>query len=625
MQLLHHLRTRKLLLILDNYEHLLPRTELISEILGATPDVKIIVTSRQRLNVQEEWGFPIRGLSYPQHAISNHTDFDTVQLFEQRAAQADAHFQLTETDKPFIVRICEVAQGNPLAIELAAAWTRLLSCQEIAEAIENNWDFASTELRNVPERHRSMNAVFEHSWSGLSSKEQTGFMKLSIFRNGFIQSAAQDVADTPIALLTSLRDKSFLTHSANGRYEIHELLRRYGEMRLNEQPGELADTQGKFIAHYGNLLEDLRDAMWDSRHKQAVTQIKGEIDNIRHAWNLALLRSSWGFFNQSAESVWHYYNDTNLFEEGIALFQQAIARLAPVMHDSNQAFVLAQLFHGPGWFAQRLGRVVEAKRLANQSISFLNTSGLRHVHKEMLIKGSACFIALSLKDYHEARRYAEEILASGQQSGDEQVLAGGNFFHGVISRATADFNAARIHLYEAARAFEKFGSQWIRAYVLSEVGQVELATENWSTAKTLLRKSINLFYEHDDIGNVSATLSLLGTASLKLGLQAEGAAYFYEALQKSSSVHALPITIDALIEIALLLVDAAELATASDILKIVHSRPEIRHDARLRVDRILTSLNRSSLPVPDNEVETTDDIQQAIALALKVENLLRKK
>ena len=122
-------------MLIDNYEHLLPHTDLITEILDAAPNVKIVITSRERLKVQAAWGFPVGGLSYPSQMDSDYDEFDTVQLFEQRAAQMDSRVMLSDADTPFIGRICALIQGNPLAIELAATWTRMLTCQEIAEAI----------------------------------------------------------------------------------------------------------------------------------------------------------------------------------------------------------------------------------------------------------------------------------------------------------------------------------------------------------------------------------------------------------------------------------------------------------------------------------------------------------
>lgn len=623
-QLLHYLHARKLLLIFDNYEHLLPRTELISEIIRTTSDVKIMVTSRERLNVQEEWTFPVKGLSYHQFENSHDHEFDTVRLFQQRATQVATSQVLTESDRPYILRIGALAQGIPLAIEMAAAWTRILSCQEIAESIEHNWDLLSSELQNVPQRHRSMNAVFEHSWERLSEEERTAFMRLSIFRGGFTQEAAQIVANIQLPVLLSLLDKSFIWRREKGRYEIHDLLRRFGEIRLNLLPDKLADTHVKYVAYYGKLLEDLRNPMWETSHKQAVSQVRSEIDNIRYAWKLAALQCTWTFFDQSAESLWHLYNTTNLFEEGITLFQQGITVLEPLKQYPAHASVLAQLFHGHGWFLQRLGRFVEAKQLVEKSVELLRENKLVDPHLDMVIKGSACYIALTTNDFEKAQSYAEEMLIAGEQSGDRLISAAGHYFSGVVSRLTSNTATTKMHIYEAARYLENYGSQWTNAYVLRELGQIEFSEANFVLARTHLKKSVSIFEDFGDVGNVAATLLLLGTTHFKIGDIGLAASCYYDALEQSTNVHALSVTLDALIEIALLLIGESEQATASEILNKVQSHPEIGQDAGLRVDRLLMNLSETRLPVPDNEAETIDDLEQAIALAWKVQKLLRK-
>jgi transcriptional regulator with XRE-family HTH domain/tetratricopeptide (TPR) repeat protein len=623
-QLLHHLHTQKLLLIFDNYEHLLPRTELISEIIGTTSDIKIMVTSRERLNVQEEWIFPVKGLSYPQFENSNDHEFDTVRLFQQRATQVASSQVLTENDRPYILRIGVLAQGIPLAIEMAAAWTRMLSCKEIAEAIEQNLEVLSTELHNIPERHRSMNAVFEHSWKRLSEEERIAFMRLSIFRGGFTQEAAQNVGKAELPLLLNLLDKSFIWRSEKGRFAIHDLLRRFGEARLNGLPDKLADTQATFVGYFGKLLEDLRNPMWEPRHKQAVADVKGEIDNIRYAWNLASIQYTWMFFGQSAESLWQFYNTTNLFEEGVTLFQQGITVLAPLLEYPAHASALAQLFHGAGWFLQRLGRPVEAKSLVDKSLELLRESKVDDPHTNMVIKGSACTIALMTNDLEEAENYAEEIMASGKQSGDRLTMAAGHYFSGAVSRLTSNVATSKMHLVEAIRYLENYGSQWINSYVLRELGQVEFSEANFMSARTHLEESVSTFKDFGDIGNSAATLVLLGTTYFKIGDSGLAVSCYYEALEQSTIVHALSVTLDALVEIALLLLRESELATASYILRIVQAHPEIRHDIRLRIDGILMDLNGTILIVPDNEVEADNNLEQAIALAWKVENLLHK-
>lgn len=191
-QLLDYLCKKKMLLVLDNFEQLLTGAELLSEIVATAPQMNLLVTSRERLHLREEWGFDVIGLPFPQGQESSiESDpealeaFDAVQLFVQRARQTKVDFHLTQKESCAVVHICQLVDGMPLALELAATWMRMMSCQEIATEIEKNLDFLSTSLRNLPTRHRSLRAVFEQSWQLLSEMERTSFKKLSVFSRRF--------------------------------------------------------------------------------------------------------------------------------------------------------------------------------------------------------------------------------------------------------------------------------------------------------------------------------------------------------------------------------------------------------------------------------------------------------
>ena len=259
----------------------------------------------------------------------------------------------------------------------------------------------------------------------------------------------------------------------------------------------------------------------------------------------------------------------------------------------------------------------------NTSLTWLKTSELTDVRNEMLIKGSAFLLAKALNDDEEAKRYAAECLKIGQQSGDEIALAAGRLFCGIIARATGDTGTAKNLLHEAVRYFESFDGQWALAYLLNEWGQVELVERNFSAAKSLFQRSVDLFYDHDDVGNAAGTLILLGQTHVNMGHKAQAAACFYEALQQSSAVHALPVTVDALIEIALLLVDAAEWTAASGIFRVVRSHPAVRQEARVRVDTQLASMSKLSSPEPEAGEDLSNDLQRAITAAFEAEAALR--
>src|SRR5579859_1028258 len=256
-QLLHYLCDQHLLLVLDNFEHLLDGAGLVSEILAGSPGVKVLATSRERLNLQPEWVFEVRGMSYPRPDEVNRgplEGYSAVELFVQSARRAWTGFAMSESDVPSVVRICALVAGLPLALELAATWVRTLSCAEVAQEIERDLGFLTTSQRDVPERHRSLRAVFDHSWRLLAADEQRVLRRLAVFRGGFGREAAEQVAGASLPLLAALLDKSLMSRNAAGRYDLHELIRQYLGEQLMEA-GEVQPIRSQHLAYYLHLAE----------------------------------------------------------------------------------------------------------------------------------------------------------------------------------------------------------------------------------------------------------------------------------------------------------------------------------------------------------------------------------
>ena len=211
--------------------------------------MKIIVTSRERLHLQWEWLYEVQGLDYPHdEAAIDIEHFSAVQLFLQTARRMRARFSLAD-EQPHVLRICQLVEGLPLGLELAASWIRVMACREIAQQIERNLDVLSDQLKDVPDRHHSARAVFEYSWSLLAPEEQAVFMKLAVFPGGFRREAAEKVAGAPLSLLFTLVDKSLLRASATGRYDMHSLLHQFVSEKL-VQSGQESAIQLRLIHYY---------------------------------------------------------------------------------------------------------------------------------------------------------------------------------------------------------------------------------------------------------------------------------------------------------------------------------------------------------------------------------------
>ena len=284
-QLLAYLRGKKLLLILDNLEHLLPPARgeiagnlpparggdrggasLLADILAHAPGVVILATSRQRLELREECVYAVEGLAYPREtrflegtetrflSETGFLTYDALALFLSCARRADRRFALTTDDQATVVRICQLVEGLPLGVELAAAAIGARSAAEISGEIGRTLDFLAATARNVPDRQRSLRAAFEHSWQLLAPAAQAILAGLSVFRGGFTAEAARQVAAAAPADLSGLVDRSLLRYDGAGRYDVHQALRPYAAEKLAADPAGQAIVEAQHARHFAAFL-----------------------------------------------------------------------------------------------------------------------------------------------------------------------------------------------------------------------------------------------------------------------------------------------------------------------------------------------------------------------------------
>lgn len=330
--LLDALRSKSLLLILDNFEHLLDGAEVISRILAHAPGVKVLVTSRERLNLHEEWLYEIQGLAFPeldQRTFENGGSeaYGALALFVNSARRIRPDFTLTAEDSPHVVDICHMVEGMPLGIELAASWVQVLSCGDIAREIRKSLDFLTTSMRNLPARHRSLRAVFESSWQQLAPHEQTSLAQLSVFRGGFTLEAAAAVAGASLHLLLALVEKSLLRRERSGRFEMHEMLRQYAGQKLDE--ASEAATHERHCAYYTRFLEEQFQLHKGPQQPAALHAIGLEIDNIRSAGLNALNRRDSAALRIMIEPLFHFFHAHNRHQQQQELLARAVEIFDP--------------------------------------------------------------------------------------------------------------------------------------------------------------------------------------------------------------------------------------------------------------------------------------------------------
>ncbi|MCB8979015.1 MAG: AAA family ATPase [Ardenticatenaceae bacterium] len=286
-QLLTALRQKQLLLILDNFEHVLVGAALVNDMLQACPYLAILVTSRQRLGLTGETGYKLGGLDFPDWLTpEDGLAYTAVQLFVENCCRLQPDFALTKSNVAGVGRICQLVQGTPLALLLAASWLTLLSPAEIAAEIETSIDFLAAELVDLPSRHHSMQAVFDYSWQLLTPTEQTVLARLSVFRGGFTREAAEQVTGANLRLLLALVNKSLLQRDeANGRFALHGLLRQFAAQQRRQIDGN-DETLMAHCQYFARVV--IANAMPVDQLYAWIAKHGADRDNLHRAWTFAL-------------------------------------------------------------------------------------------------------------------------------------------------------------------------------------------------------------------------------------------------------------------------------------------------------------------------------------------------
>ena len=291
-RLLSHLQASRLLLILDNFEHLLTEESitLVSELIGVARQSKILVTSRERLNLQGEQIFRVEGLEIPEERMlptkpeAPSLTFSALQLFEQCAVRVQPSFAITRENYGSIAQICRTVQGMPLAIEMAASWLEVFSVEEIRIEIDRSLDFLQSSFHDLPDRQRSLRAVFDSSWGLLDRQTRPILKALSVFRAGFTREAAQAVAGASAKTLLDLTNKSWLQRLASGRYQIHELLRQFCFEKLQQEAVTFKQVKKQYCEYYASHGSSLWRAMRGRNQKSALAAAGEELENFHTAW-----------------------------------------------------------------------------------------------------------------------------------------------------------------------------------------------------------------------------------------------------------------------------------------------------------------------------------------------------
>ena len=485
LELINVLQDRRLLLILDNFEHLVEDAEILSHILMRSGQIKILVTSTSRLNLQEEWLHPVQGFSGGEAESAT-------QLFLQTAQRVKRDFTL-ESQRDSIAEVCSLVDGLPLGIELAANWVHLLSCQQIAEQIRQDPAFLSTSLRNLPERHRSLQVLFEQALSRLNLESREVFLRLSVFQGGFTREAASHVAGASLAMLAALVEKSLLRVPDSGYYDMHMLLNRFA-FRLLEETDTLAATENAHLHYYTELAEKLAKLDDDLQTSLAY-------GNLDKALNKALSQQG-EHLMRLVNALTFYWRRRGYLTEGRQWFKQALTATSDNMR------LRARTLSNAGILAWNQSDFAAAQDLMMQGLKLYrqqyDPDGISYVLRYL------GYVALNQGEFDIAQTHFEEILSIAQELAkpDLMLVALGNL--GQVALDKNDLEGAKSYIEESLVIARQHGSPENVSVLLNNLGNVYLAQNNYAEAHTCYDESLVIARSLDHQPAVAFTLANLG-------------------------------------------------------------------------------------------------------------------
>ena len=567
-QLINYLREKSILLILDNFEHITEYAEVVSEILASAPKVKILITSRERLNLREEHFYELSGLQIPEYD-ENIENSSSAKLFLQSAERIRPGFELAPEEQFCVARICRLVHGIPLGIELAAGWLRAISCQEIANEIELSLDFLEINLRNVPERHRSLRAVFDYSWKLLNEAEKQTLSTFSVFQGTFSREAAETVASPEkrqafLTSVTGLADKSLVKHNSNGMYELHPLMRQYALEKLEENPAVAQKARTKHATYYLDFLARHDDALQGKNQPEALDAIAEDLENIRSALFWAIDTELWQYIHAAIPSLHMFYITRGREDECRTLFQKALSA-APKSAPANlmmrlQVFYAATLVHVSqldeaqkllsqhfditkheaatfesaiaassmgtiAWVAGDYQKAIEFNQIyLNYQSDINHQAGISQALDKMGV------VAWAMGDLSSAKDYFLKSLALAKEYGAPAAIARGLDLVGVAYRDTGEIEKARECFQEAMDISEKLGSKLNLAFAINHLAGIMGTNGQLQEAIRLFRKNIELTREIGDPRALAYNLSDMGLLLIEADEKDQGILLLTESL-----------------------------------------------------------------------------------------------
>jgi predicted ATPase/DNA-binding SARP family transcriptional activator len=466
-----YLRDRSMLLLLDNLEQLVPQTTLVSRLLSAAPRLIVLATSRTPLRLSGEHEYPVPTLALPErHARATFEELaanDAVQLFVARARAVDPAFELRDDNIEDVRRVCERLDGLPLAIELAAARTRLLAPEEMSRRLDQSLELLTEGPYDVPERQQTLRATLEWSHELLTEDERELFARLSVFRGGWTLAAAEQICSAGPQTLSSLVDENLARRIADERFALLETIREYASELLGEAD-ELHRRHAEYMVRFAEETAEPLSTGGDQ--STAIEKLDADLDNLRAA------------------------------QEWLAAGGEIDLELRLLIALENYLSVR--------------GHLSEGRRLVDSAAE-------RSTEADLRLRAALCAHGATFPtrqgDPARARELLEEGLAHFRELGDGDQEARCIGLLGNVAVAEGDLDLAEEHFSRAAELAREYGNESRLAKNLSNLGSVASFRDDARTALRYQKEAVEIERRLDDRVNVAITLHNISRGHLFLG------------------------------------------------------------------------------------------------------------
>jgi predicted ATPase/DNA-binding SARP family transcriptional activator len=617
-QLLDYLKNRSMLLVLDGFEHVIAGARLVSDITHQATAVKVLVTSRQRLNLQGEWVLPVIGLPVPSMKEPAESDqSNALHLFTERARQANLKFSLSEPERGSALHICQMVEGMPLAIELAAAWTEVLSLGEIEAGIQENLDFLSSSKADIEQKHHSLRAAIDGSWQILDQEHREAYCKVSVFKNGFDREAALEVARVNLSQLSSLLNRSLLSRDKSGRFTMHSLLRRYASEKLDKSRLTSEEVHYAHYHYYTEFLHRRETDLDGPNFLQIWQELDLELENIRTAvyWAVThrdareIRRIFNGLFSFYVVKGWHEGRDTfrdialmrkesllsqnNLDWVNDPIYACARAHQAFLMCNLSQiresdelsteclkalrdlGFMqeLSECIHNLGVNASFRGEYEYAMEHLEEAINLGRESGNIIWYSYLLWYGHTCFL---LGEYDRGLESLQKCYELYEHKGILWGMAFAMSKMGLAEDGLGDFHQSKQYHQQALAIFDKISNQAGKGYALSRMSMSAYFLEEYSQSINLAQEGYQIFLTLGHHWGVCTSLCRLGFGYIGMGKLQDAKSCFWDALQQSRKYQMIPLSLYALAGIsAVKILSEGEHKSALELFRYVNHHPQI--------------------------------------------------